>query len=332
MSLYDDLKKNPEAYHVFQALRILEAEHDDLPRLGQSRRPREDAYRLGQEAEMAFPPTTLREFEPASATKKPTLINRFFGFFGPHGPMPIHFTEYVRDRKLNHSDPTLVDFLNMLTHRMMSLLYRAWTTGQPAVDLDRGEDTAIERHVAALSGHHGAALRKRDEMPDLAKRHFAGLLSMGPRNPEGLVALLSGFFSAPVTIEQFVGSWLELDPSDRWELGSNVGLGQETSIGSRVWSRSAKFRLHIGPLSLEDYKRLLPGNPSLKRLTAIVRNYVGDTLAYDINIILRGDEVPPAILGQDIRLGHTTWIGTRETGTNADDLYLSPPSLTQKAA
>lgn len=332
MSHFDGLKNDPQAYHVFQALRILEAQHDDKPRLGESRRPREDAFRLGQEAEMAFPPTTLREYLPATQTSKPTLINRFFGFFGPHGPMPIHFTEYARERKLNNGDGTLVEFLNMLTHRMMSLLYRAWTTGQPAVDLDRGEDTQIERHVAALSGHHGMALRKRDQMPDLAKRHFAGLLSMGPRNPEGLVALLSGFFSAPVIVEQFVGSWLELDPSDRWELGSTVGLGQETSIGARVWSRSSKFRLHIGPLSRDDYVRLLPGSPSLERLTAIVRNYVGDTLDYDINIILKGDDVPPAILGQDIRLGHTTWIGDRDSSEDADDLNLSPHSLTQRAA
>lgn len=332
MSHFRDLKEKTESFHIFQALRILEAEHDDKPRLGQSRRPHEDSIRLGQEAEMAFPPTTLREFLPATQTQKPTLINRFFGFFGPHGPMPIHFTEYARERKLNNSDPTLFDFLNMLTHRMMSLLYRAWTTGQPAVDLDRGEDTQIERHVAALSGHHGTALRKRDEMPDLAKRHFAGLLSMGPRNPEGLVSLLSGFFSAPVTIEQFVGSWLELDPSDRWELGGSVGLGQETSIGSRVWSRSSKFRLRIGPLSHDEYTRLLPGNSSLERLAAIVRNYVGDTIDYDINIILKANEVPAAILGQDIRLGHTTWIGDRDSSNDADDLKLCPQSLTQKAA
>lgn len=322
-SLYDKLLENPERFHIFQALRIIEAEHNDKPRLGQSRRPSEDAFRLGQEAEMAFPPTTIREIAPPKGPRPPTLVNRFFGFFGPHGPMPIHFTEYARERQVNRSDPTLVDFLNMLTHRMMSLLYRAWVTGHPAVDLDRGQDTAIERHVAALSGYHGKAMRKRDGMPDLAKRHFAGLMGMGPRNTEGLVALLSGFFSAPVKVEEFVGSWLELDPSDRWELGKPAGLGQDTAIGARVWSRSAKFRLSVGPLSLADYKRLLPGSPSLDRLAAIVRNYAGDTLDWDLNVVLKSDEVPPPILGQGIALGHTTWIGTHDSTRDADDLNIS---------
>lgn len=332
MKLYEKLKAKPEAFHVFMAMRIIEAKHAEHPRLGLSKRPHEDQIRLGQEAEMAFPPTTLRALTPGTATQKPTLINRFFGFFGPHGPLPIHITEYARDRQTNNGDATLVDFLNMLTHRAMSLLYRAWTSGQPAVDLDRGEDTRFAGHVAALSGHRGAHLQGRDAMPDLAKRHFAGLLAMGPRNPDGLVSLLSGFFDATVGLEEYVGSWLELDPSDRWQLGARAGLGQDTSIGSAVWSRNAKFRLRIGPLSLAEYERLLPGSPSLDRLAALVRNYTGDALDYDLNILLKRDEVPQAILGQNTRLGQTSWIGERPDQRDADDLNLSPQNLTRKAA
>jgi len=327
LSHFARLAKNPEKHHVFQALRVIEAHYSDAPRLGESRRPREDKVRLGQEAEMAFPPTSIAAFQPAKDGNPARLTNRFFGLFGPQGPLPLHLTEYARDRRRNHRDPTLIAFADMLTHRMMSLLYRAWSAGQPAPSFDRSDDP-MARKVAALAGFRADNLRDRDEMPDLAKLHFVGLLAQGSKNAEGLVSILSVYFKVPVRLRQFVGSWLELEPDDRWQLGSPAGLGQSTSVGQKVWSRAAKFRLHIGPLSLADYQRLLPGDESLGRLRSIVRNYVGDTLDWDINLILAGDEVPRASLGGTTKLGHTSWIGSRkdtdETRADAEDLFLYP--------
>jgi len=329
---FAQLARSPDTYHIFHALRILEARFSDAPRMGESRRPREDKMRLGQEAELSFPPSTIRDFEPPKGAKPGRLTNRFFGLFGPQGPLPLHLTEYARDRLRNHRDPTFVAFANMLTHRLMGLLYRAWSAGQPAPSFDRGKNDPVETKVAALAGLHGANLRARDEMPDLAKRHFAGHLALGPKNPEGLVSVLSAFFQAPVVVEEFVGSWLELEPSDRWSLGARTGLGQATSIGSQVWTRGAKFRLKVGPLSLEDYNRMLPGTASFKRFEAIVRNYVGDALDWDVNLVLDARAVPASKLGQDTRLGHTSWVGDRKGGRDAEDLFLVPESIAGRAA
>ena len=324
MSHFDKLKEDPKGHHIFHALRIIEVEHDDKPRLGKTKRPKDDGVRLGQEAELAFPPTTIRSFEPQTATRPATLINRFFGFFGPHGPLPLHLTEYARERHVNEGDTTFTSFANMLSHRFMSLLYRAWVTGQPAVDFDRGEGAQFESHVAALSGHHGMALRKCDAMPDLAKRYFVGHLASGPKNAEGLTAMLSVFFDASFRVQEFVGSWLNLEPDDQWQLGTEGGLGQTTSIGPRVWSRSAKFRILVGPLSIEEYERLMPGSPSMDRLVSIVRNYCGDSLDFDVNIILKAVAVPKSILGKTTRLGQTSWVGERVSKEDAADLYLEP--------
>jgi type VI secretion system protein ImpH len=335
LSHFDRLTQDPEKHHVFQALRVIEATFDDAPRLGESRRPREDKVRLGQEAELAFPPSTIAEFKLGVGDRPARLTNRFFGLFGPNGPMPLHMTQYARDRYRNHRDSTFVAFANMLTHRMMSLLYRAWCTGQPAPSFDRTDDP-MARKVAALAGYHGKALRDRDAMPDLAKLHFAGHLAQAARNPEGLVSILSAFLGVPVKLQQFVGSWLDLEPDDQWQLGQRVTLGRGTSIGQRVWTRAAKFRLRIGPLSLEDYERLLPGGASQARLQSIIRNYVGDSLDWDVNLVLAGDEVPRASLGGRTRLGHTSWIKTRpdadDIRPDAKDLFLYPETPQPRAA
>lgn len=332
---FDRLTKEPEKHHVFQALRVIEATFEDAPRLGESRRPREDEVRLGQEAELAFPPSTIAEFKLGVGGRPARLTNRFFGLFGPNGPLPLHLTQYARDRFRNHRDSTLVAFANMLTHRMMSLLYRAWSTGQPAPNFDRADDP-MARKVAALAGYHGKALRDRDAMPDLAKLHFVGHLAQASKNPDGLVSILSAFLGVPVRLQQFVGCWLDLEPDDRWQLGQKVRLGRGTSIGQRVWTRAAKFRLRIGPVSLGDYERLLPGGASQARLQAIIRNYVGDGLDWDVNLVLAGDEVPRASLGGTTRLGHTSWIRTRpeadDLRPDAADLFLYPATPPAGAA
>ncbi|WP_319544410.1 type VI secretion system baseplate subunit TssG [Ruegeria conchae] len=333
LSLLAALAADPERHHVFQALRVIEAHYSDAPRLGESRRPREDKVRLGQDVSLAFPPNTLTRFEPASENAPGKLNNLFFGFFGPQGPLPLHLTEFARDRQRNHRDPTFVAFADMLTHRMMSLLYRAWSAAEPAPSFDRGDDP-FEQRVAALAGFKGQSFVDRDAMSDILRRFFAGHLGSGTKTAEGLIAILSDYFGVEAHIQQFVGSWLELEPDDTWQLGGPARLGQSTSIGSRVWSRSAKFRIRIGPVSLEDYKRLLPGGLSQQRLEAILRTYVGDTLDWEINLVLAGDEVPRASLGGATQLGHTSWIKSRDeadtTQPDADDLILYPGYTTQE--
>ena len=327
---YAQLRAKPQIFHMFQALRVIEAQHADRPRLGQSRRAAQDAVRLGQEAELAFPTSTIADFAPDKQGAM-RLTNRAFGLFGPMGPLPLHLTEYARNRRRNDRDTTFLAFADMFTHRLMSLFYRAWAAGQPAPSFDRPEQDAFERKVAALSGYNAKALRGRDDMPDMAKRHFAGHLASGTKTAEGLVSMLSAFFAAPVHLQQFVGCWLDLEPDDRWQLGKPAGLGRSTSIGTRVWSRASKFRILVGPLCLADYKRLLPGRGSLERLEAIVRNHVGDALDWDVNLILRAADVPRAALGSTTALGHTSWVGLRRAGSaDADDLYLSPPHVLRR--
>ncbi|MEM6740756.1 MAG: type VI secretion system baseplate subunit TssG [Pseudomonadota bacterium] len=318
------LRAAPEKHHIFHALRLIEAAHRDAPRHGRSRRPREEPMRFGQEAELSFPPSSIASYEAPEAGKPGRLINRFFGLFGPHGPLPLHLTEYARSRQRQHRDPTIVAFAEMLTHRLLTLLYRAWLSGQPAPSFDRADNDDFQRKVAAIQGRLGFGLDARDAFDDVAKRHFAGLLAQGPKNTEGLVSILRAFFGARVELQPFIGTWLELEPDDQWQLGAPVGLGQTTSIGSRVWSRSAKFRLRIGPLSREDYERLLPGGASLERLKSIVRNYVGDSLDWDVNLVLKREEIPKAELGNGTRLGQISWVGSSDDSKDADDLFLEP--------
>jgi type VI secretion system protein ImpH len=208
---------------------------------------------------------------------------------------------------------------------MMSLFWRAWADSRPTVSFDRPAEDRYATYVGALAGLGMESVLGRDAMPDLTKLHFAGLLANQTRHADGLAAILSSFFTMPVRVESFIGAWLTLESADWTCLGGSpqtATLGGTALLGARVWSRQHKFRIVFGPLGLADYLRLLPGGQSFHRLIPIVRNYAGDVLVWDVNLVLKRDEIPDTVLGRQGRLGWTTWLKPRRSEAPAADLFL----------
>ncbi|MCP4041635.1 MAG: type VI secretion system baseplate subunit TssG [Gammaproteobacteria bacterium] len=328
LELLTALQEKPYRFGFFQALRRLECAYPDKPRFGESQRPNADPIRLGQEPSVTFAPSTLASLTPG---EKPRLEVLFFGLFGPNGPLPLHLTEYARDRMRNSDDKTFAHFADMFHHRLLSLFYRAWANTQPAVNFDRPEQDRFAIYLGSLFGLGLPALRHRDAMPDQNKLHFAGRLVCQNRNAESLLAILGDFFKMPVSLQEFVGQWIPLPEDCRCRLGASANsstLGENATIGANVWDRRHKFRIIFGPVDLPDYRRLLPGGESLKRLVALLRNYIGDELNWDMNLILESDKVPPLQLGAQAQLGWTTWLTpSRPFEKDAADLTLSPIGL-----
>ncbi len=196
--------------------------------------------RLAQLPTVEFAPATLAGWVSQQNGTGPRLLQHFFGLFGPDGPLPLHLTEYARDRTRNYRDPSFQRFADVFHHRALSLFYRAWANSRPTVSFDRPEDDRFALYVGALFGLGMDSLRGRDAMPDLTKLHFAGHLSCQTRHAEGLSAILATFFEVPVRVECFIGAWLTLPEPDRTRLGASprtAALGRTALLGRRVWSR-----------------------------------------------------------------------------------------------
>ena len=327
LALFDALHEAPYAFSFYQAVRRLECVSRDKPRVGTSSLPVNDPVRFAQEPSLEFANATLSAFEPGRDGRPPRLLQRFYGLCGPNGPLPLHLTEYARGRIRNDADATFTRFLDIFHHRLIAFFYRAWASTQPTVSFDRPEEDRFALYVGSTFGLGMQSLRKRDEMPDLAKLCYAGHLSCQTRHAEGLEAILRDFFGIPSKIREFIGGWLDLARSERWRLGERLitgSLGMGVILGARVYSSQHKFRIVMGPMCLSDYLGLLPGGEILRCLIAVVRNYIGEELDWDLNLVLRRDEVPAVRLGQTVQLGWTTWLGEREAGSDADELLLRP--------
>lgn len=321
------LQREPYRFGFYSTLRLLEGLNPDKPGLGRSHRPSEDPVRLSQEPSLSFPSATLQAYVPAKDGVPARLAVNFLGLLGPNGPLPLHLTEYARDRVRNAADPTLARFLDMFHHRMLSLFYRAWAAVQPTVNFDRPQDDCFAVYTGALMGIGTPAMRDRDAFPDHAKLYYAGRYAAHTKCAEGLEAVVADFFKLPVTVVEFVGEWLRLPQESRWRLGETLetgSLGVNTTVGASVWGCQHKFRLVFGPLGLADYRRMLPTGESLPRLVAAVRNYVGDQFNWDVQLILRGEAVPRTVLGEFGQLGWTTWLSGDGHAGDAADLRFSP--------
>lgn len=333
------LLDTPYIFDFFQALRRLENTRPDLPRIGHSQRLADDPVRFGQEASLAFPPSALSRFKQRDALP-PRLFVTFFGLLGANGPLPHHLTEYARERERHFDDPTFSRFLDLFHHRLISLFYRAWASCNKAVQFERAMGdipghAAEERvgdeffhYLGSLLGIGMSPMLGRDSLSDIAKVHYAGRLVPQNRNAEGLRWIVADYFGVPCELDQFVGQWMNLPADCRCMLGKsreNGLLGSTVIVGARMWEAQQKFRLSLGPLTLKEYERLLPGGSALTRLKDWVLLYCGRELSWDLKLILKQDEVPQIRLGSAGRLGWSTWLRSAPHPRDADDLVLIPP-------
>jgi type VI secretion system protein ImpH len=315
------LGEAPWEFDLFQAMRLVEAAYPGRARIGEARRPVDEPVRFAQEPSLAFAPSAVAAFETGSA-KAPRLVQRVFGLFGPNGALPIHLTDWARDRARNSGDAAFVRFLDVFHHRMLSLFYRAWAQAQAAVSMDRPRQDFFGRRLAALCGLGAPSLRDRDSVPDTVKLAHAGVFGRQVRSAECLQTVLADYFGVPVQIEEFVGHWLPIAPEQRSRLGGRGGfnrLGEDAVIGERTWHAQSRFRVVLGPLSFGDYERFLPRGRSSRPLHDLVKLYVGFEHSWEVKLVLKKDEVPLAWLGNSVWVGWSSWLGARLTDKDAAD-------------
>ena len=317
------IRQRPQRYDFFGAVRLLQAQFPELPRIGCSKLLQQDPIRFGQRPSLAFAASSIDSLEDGQA---PKLNLTSFGLFGPSGPMPVCMTEYAL-----LPESGLLPFADVFHHRLFCLFYRAWESSQKAADLDRAADPSLPasgrtdaqvreaflnqrfaRYLASLLGVGFASLQHRNAVPDNARLYYASHLVAQWRNAEGLETILQDFFDLPIHLEEFVGRWIAIPAENICRLGSpSVELGHTAIAGKSVWEPRLGFRLRVGPLGLNDFLTFLPGQPAFERLRAWVNDYAGCEFIWDLQLVLKADEVPQLRLGGMGQLGWSSFLSVK---------------------
>ncbi|MPN40400.1 hypothetical protein SDC9_187937 [bioreactor metagenome] len=147
------------------------------------------------------------------------------------------------------------------------------------------------------------------------------------RNPEGLEKLVAHYFATACRMQEFVLSRMPIPINEQTRLGLrgvNNQLGAGAVAGSHLPDVQSRFRLILGEMTLAQFEDFLPPCPNNRKLRDWVRDYVGIEYEWDVQLLLRADEVPSTRLGGGTRLGWTTWLGERHSTRPAGELRLNP--------
>lgn len=341
-SVAEELLEEGYRFDFFEAVRVLERLYPHRKAVGRESLPAEEVVRFRTRLSLSFPPSMIYEVsEPDGGTKPLDMTVAFMGLTGPLGVLPRHYTELLLERT-RRKDHALHDFFDIFNHRLISLFYRAWEKYRFPIAYERAlanraqyDDFSLNLFDLINMGTKG--LRGKLAIGDEALLFYAGLLAQHPHSASALTGILRDFFEIPVQVVQFLGQWLTLSPGNRTRLGgdANNALGVNTVAGNRVWDQQARFRLRLGPLTFSEFHRFLPASRLFRPLVQFTRFIVGQEFDFDIQLILKAEEVPACRLGEKgeraPRLGWTTWLKTKEFTRDADDAIFSG-ALTQVGA
>ncbi len=314
--LSQQLFEEPYSFEFFQAVRLLSMIHSDRKGVGGNAAPNEEIVRFRSRIGLDFPSSEVHEINEVErdGEKHLEMLVNFMGVAGVSGVLPTHYTEMMLDR-IRHRDTAMWEFLDIFTHRSVSLFYRAWQKYRFPIGYERGE-SGFTNYLYDIIGLGTKGLRGRLAVDDEALLPYAGQIAQNPHNANALENIISDHFQVSAKIRQFSGQWLGLEKDDVSRLGiRNSSLGNNAIIGSRVWSQQSKFRVEIGPVSFAQFIAFLPTGTANRPLRSIVGFFVGMEFDYDVRLVLKAKDVPSTILTtratRKPMLGWTTFLKSR---------------------
>ncbi|MFO0938025.1 MAG: type VI secretion system baseplate subunit TssG [Gemmataceae bacterium] len=266
------------------------------------------------------------------------------------------------------SRTALRDWFDLFNHRMTQLLFHAWqkyrftvpysrsTWRLPPGELPKQTDR-ISQVLFSIVGLGTPPLRNRigvfphekevaPETPPLARvddrsiLHYLGAFARRRPGAFELGAIIEDYFNIPVRVDTLTGQWLKLPPSVQTRLSDEnpAALGVNAVAGEQVWDASSRFLLRLGPLMYRQFVSFLPDpQPVAQRkgaylLSQVTRLYVGPELDFELQLVLKKEDVPPPELRDapeselGMRLGWNIWLcGDEGLSDDADDLQFDAP-------
>ena len=356
-AVIDRLFEQPHSFEFFQAVRLLEnwfQRHEGLS----STEVMSQRLSFRNSLSMSFPASEIERLETlwldqvdlpdrqratleevASATEaaprrlQPGTVRRleitpaFMSLLGASGTLPIFYTELLARREQTLRDSSARAFLDIFLHRSVVLFYQAWRKHRLAIRYESDRRHHFLPQVLALAGVGQRSLRDRLQpdkggVSDEMIAYFSGLFQQRSLSASALQQVLSLYFRTPVQVAQFVGRWFKLPSEHQTRLGlGNAQLGSRALSGERVWQRDLRVRLTFGPLSLERYRRFLPGGSAALALRQLLVQMTGMSLEYEVRLQLRAPDVQAVRLGgaEGPRLGWETFLVSRPVEQDRSD-------------
>lgn len=327
--LNQELNDAPYRFEFFQAVRLLEKIFPEKRPVGREAMPSEEIVRFRSRISLDFPASEIHEFRESTDEKtgkqKTEMLVNFMGMAGVSGVLPSHYTDLLMDR-IRHRDTAMWSFLDIFTHRAVSLFYRAWCKYRFPIAYERGNDD-FTGYLFDISGLGTKGMRARMSLADESLLPYIGLIAQKPHSCNALENILSDYFGTSAKVKQFFGQWIALDRADYTKLGKkNSLLGESSIAGTHIWEQQSKFRVRLGPLTFKQFQAFLPNGSAYEPLKSIIRFMTGLEFDFDVQLLLNHKQVPGSILTTRAQrrpmLGWTTFLKTKPFDMDDEQVVL----------
>ena len=322
--LIDQARAEPYRFGFFQLVRLLRLHYSRAGRMDPETRPHDDPLRFRSLLSLGFPASEVNDLDFENA-KQPSARGEpltsvevtFMGLVGPSGVLPRAYTEMLINRHIQLRDDAAHAFMDMFSHRMTAVFYEAWQKYRFHIEYERRGSADVETYLLNLLGFGPSLVRKlHARQPGSVRRElfgfFSGMLSQRPRNRLNFESILRFYFGVPCRVKPFHGQWLNVETGQRTRLGGkHAQLGQSAVLGRRVWDYQACVKVELGPLTLAQYQRFMPGQAAHSELISLSRFYLGIENDVALELVLAADSIPTPRLGAqvgNVRLGWLGWL------------------------
>ncbi len=319
-------QRAPE-FDYYRLLYLLERLHPDAPPLGFTGPASEERIRLRGEPSLVFASSDISELvqvKLADGVERVRVSTAFLGLYGSSSPLPTHFVENIALSVYQGGPQPVREFLDVIHHRLLSLLYRGWAKYRQSVGYLSGGKDKFTRRMFCAVGLDGFSDAEQAINPFYFLK-FAPLLATKSRSARGLHVVLDELLGGiGVDIEQFVGHWTLIEKPLRNQLGrANHQLGESLVIGRYVYDGSGRFTVKLGPLEYDDYLSFLPGGHRRPFLQSVINTFTPGIHDVMLELHVDLDAAPRFQLGSPraATLARTAWLG----GTGDQSFQITVP-------
>jgi len=310
-------------FPLIQAVQLLERFYPNKKPLNSTLVPGEEVVRFSVKPALTFPPSDISGLAHPDPQKPVSMEVAFMGLIGPASVLPHTFNELALER-LHNKDGSLVAFLNLFHHRLISLFYLAWKKYKTALVYQPDGRDPVSSCFLNLAGLGTPGLLEKMGLPDESIIHYCcGYFARTVPSVAAIQSAVSYFTGEAVHVDQFIERLVPLGEAEQSRLGvANGELGKTAMCGSFIWESQTKFRVNIGPMGYKKFARFLSSKKSMKPLTSLIRYVAGIEYEFEIRLSLKKEEIPKCVLGKGAAvpplLGWTTWISGRDVQYDRD--------------
>ncbi|KOY63847.1 hypothetical protein AM629_01770 [Photorhabdus heterorhabditis] len=236
-----------------------------------------------------------------------------FGLLGTFGALPLRYTEWLIDRRYRYGDESAQAFIDIFTHRLLSLRFQAWQKYRLFVNAELRSRRALPAIIPAVAGQLTASETQH------VYPACVGLLATSVRSMVNLQHLLQREFNMAISIQPFRGRWQYVEQMHCCCLGRSL-LGDNPMLGRAYWDIQSGFHIQLGPFAAQQRADFMPGNERYRRLTRWVWQFAGPLLSFSLELLVQHDGRGNRLNGSR-RLGWGGCLG--DTGdTHIQHVYL----------